>query len=94
MRTHPSSAGAAAELASTVTVSPYGGPLWTSIDIARYLRLGKSAAHDVIASHDFPAPVVGGSRYRRYLPEHVIAWAQRRAAMNDSDRRQPRPRAT
>lgn len=74
--------------------APQVGPLWTSVDIARYLRLGKSAAHDVIASHDFPAPVVGGSRYRRYLPEHVIAWAQRRAAMNESDRRQPRPRAT
>jgi len=94
MRIRTSLAEATPEIASTETMSPYGGPLWTSIDIARYLRLGKSAAHDVIASRDFPAPVIGGARYRRYLPEHVVAWSQRRAAMNDSDRRQPRPRAT
>lgn len=94
MRPHVSLPEASAEPASTTTLSPYGGPLWTSVDIARYLRLGKSAAHDVIASHDFPAPVLGGARYRRYLPEHVVAWAQRRAAMNDTDRRRPRPRAT
>lgn len=94
MRPHVSLPEASADLASTTSLSTYGGPLWTSVDIARYLRLGKSAAHDVIASHDFPAPVVGGPRYRRYLPEHVVAWAQRRAAMNDTDRRRPRPRTT
>ena len=94
MRPHVSLPEAAAELAGAPTTGPQVGPLWTSVDIARYLRLGKSAAHDVIASHDFPAPVLGGARYRRYLPEHVVAWAQRRAAMNDTDRRRPRPRTT
>jgi hypothetical protein len=73
---------------------PPGALLWTSVDIARYLRLGKTATHAVIASPDFPAPVVGGRRYRRYLPEQVIAWAQHRAAMNDSNRRAPRARVT
>lgn len=72
----------------------HGGRLWTSVDIGRYLRLGRTATHAVIASPDFPAPVVGGRRYRRYLPEHVIAWAQHRAAMNDSSRRAPRARVT
>lgn len=72
----------------------HGGRLWTSVDIGRYLRLGRTATHAVIASPDFPAPVVGGRRYRRYLPEQVIAWAQHRAAMNDSNRRAPRARVT
>lgn len=94
MRINSSLTQAAADLAEPAALRPHGGPLWTSVDIARYLRLGKSAAHAVIASHDFPAHVVGGARYRRYLPEHVIAWAQRCAAMNDTDRRRPRPRAT
>ena len=80
---------------ATSTAAPtYGELLWTSVDIARYLRLGKTAAHTVIASPDFPAPVVGGRRYRRYLPEQVIAWAQHRAAMNDSNRRAPRARVS
>lgn len=61
------------------------GLLWTSVDIAHYLRLGRTATHAVIAASDFPAPVVGGRRYRRYLPEHVIAWAEHRAATNDSE---------
>lgn len=70
------------------------GPLWTSADIGEYLCLGKTATHALIASPDFPAPVVGGRRYRRYLPEQVIAWTQHRAAMNDSDRRAPRARVS
>jgi len=70
------------------------GPLWTSADIGEYLRLGKTATHALIASPDFPAPVVGGRRYRRYLPEQVIAWAQHRAAMNESNRRAPRARVS
>lgn len=73
---------------------PYVGPLWTSTDIGEYLRLGKTATHALIASSDFPAPVVGGRRYRRYLPEQVIAWAQHRAAMNESNRRAPRARVS
>lgn len=75
-------------------IPSHGGRLWTSVDIGRYLRLGRTATHAVIASPDFPAPVVGGRRYRRYLPEQVIAWAQHRAAMNDSNRRAPRARVT
>lgn len=75
-----------------VPVAPLGVLLWTSGDIARYLQLGKTATHAVIASEDFPAPVVGGRRYRRYLPEQVVAWAEHRAATNDSYRRAPRAR--
>lgn len=94
MRTNAPPATAAGDSVTSSAPPNYGGMLWTSVDIARYLRLGKTAAHAVIASEDFPAPVVGGRRYRRYLPEQVIAWAQYRAAMNDSNRRAPGARVT
>ncbi|MDO8733241.1 MAG: hypothetical protein Q7L55_11850 [Actinomycetota bacterium] len=53
--------------------------LWDRSDIAAFLKLGKSATNEVMAAADFPAPVVGIRRYRRYVPDLVVAWALDRA---------------
>ena len=64
--------------------------LWDNADIQRFLHLGKSATNEVMASHDFPAPVVGNRRYRRYMSDDIVQWAINRAALNTADRRSPR----
>ena len=63
------------------------GYLWTHDDIAAFLNLGKSATNQVMAAADFPAPVVGDRRYRRYIPDDVVAWALTRAEAGVAERR-------
>ncbi len=62
--------------------------MWSHRDIAKFLDLGKSATNQVISSADFPAPVVGDQRYRRYIPDDVVAWALERADAQATERRQ------
>jgi hypothetical protein len=62
--------------------------MWSHRDIAASLDLGKSATNQVMASAGFPAPVVGDQRYRRYIPDDVIAWALDRADAQATERRQ------
>lgn len=64
--------------------------LWDGEDVAAFLGLGKSAANLVMAAPDFPAPAVGNRRYRRYVPEEILAWARERAARRAAERRGPR----
>ncbi|MDI1288695.1 MAG: hypothetical protein PSX37_01930, partial [bacterium] len=61
--------------------------LWSHDDIAAFLDLGKSATNEVMASADFPAPIAGDRRYRRYIPDDVIAWALDRADAQAIERR-------
>lgn len=68
-------------------VLAHRGRLWSHRDIAAFLTLGKSATNEVMAAADFPAPVVGNQRYRRYIPDDVIAWAIARSDAEAAERR-------
>lgn len=60
--------------------------LWDPSDVAAFLGLGKSATNEVMAAADFPAPVLGNRRYRRYVPDHVVEWALNRARVRAAGR--------
>lgn len=65
--------------------------LWDHSDIAAFLKLGKSATNELMAAADFPAPVIGNRRYRRYIPDQVVEWALDRARVRLAERRRVRP---
>ena len=52
--------------------------LWTSRDVAAFLRIGRDAVHEMANNRDLPSLRVG-SRIR-FVPEEIRAWLERQRA--------------
>lgn len=64
--------------------------LWSAKDIAIYMGLATSTVEKkVVTHHDFPVAILpSGDRIKRYKPQEVMEWAERRRAQL------PKPRST
>jgi len=48
--------------------------LWGIPEIAKFLNKGTSTARKYAADENFPAPIMGAQRDRRWFPDEVIAY--------------------
>jgi excisionase family DNA binding protein len=65
-------------------------PLWTTDDVAHYLKVTRRTVYDLVKRHGLPALRPGG-RLFRFRPAAVEAWAQREQTLETESWALPPP---